>query len=279
MVFQNFALMPHLSVFENIAFPLRIRRVSSSEIKDKVMEALELIRLPGIADRKPKQLSGGQQQRVAIARALVYKPPVILMDEPLGALDRKLRQQMQFEIKRIHDGLGLSMIYVTHDQEEALTMSDRICLMGAGKIQDAGPPRQIYSRPSTEFSADFFGATNIFKGVVSRSSGRCGLQHSEFGFIRSDAISAQDRTEHGWMVRPEQLRFLAEGEVADNAVAGIVADVILLGQVTNYIITTDSNHKFSVARLTGDTFDGPVEGEHVRVGWSAGATMVLRPAE
>ncbi|MFA5490356.1 MAG: ABC transporter ATP-binding protein [Candidimonas sp.] len=278
MVFQNFALMPHLSIFENIAFPLRVRKVANAEVKERVMEALELIRLPGVAARKPKQLSGGQQQRVAIARALVYRPPVILMDEPLGALDRKLRHQMQFEIKRIHDDLGLSMIYVTHDQEEALTMSDRVCLMGAGRIQDIGAPQRIYSSPATEFSADFFGGTNIFRATVSRGPDGTTLHHEVFGPVLGPGAGPQSG-EVGWMVRPEQLRFLPPGEGADNELAGVVRDITLSGQLTHYAVAVSDGLEFTVACLTNHATRGPFEGDQVRIGWSRQATAILKPTE
>jgi putative spermidine/putrescine transport system ATP-binding protein len=277
MVFQNFALMPHLSVFENIAFPLRIRKIAFGEIEDRVTKALELIQLPGLQRRKPRELSGGQQQRVAIARALVYQPPVILMDEPLGALDRKLRQQMQTEIRRIHDQLGLSMIYVTHDQEEALTMSDRICLMGAGRIQDAGPPSRIYSNPHTVFSADFFGATNIFKASLERGSAGGVLVDEAFGPIKSDLIAPEgERPEVGWMVRPERIRFLRPGEDADNVLEGSVGDVILCGQITQFVVDVRAERRMTVACLTNDVSDTISAGSQVRVGWPKDATTLLK---
>ena len=277
MVFQNFALMPHLSVFENIAFPLRIRKVPNSEVKDRVSEALELIKLPGIENRKPKQLSGGQQQRIAIARALVYRPPLILMDEPLGALDRKLRQQMQFEIKRIHDDLGLSMIYVTHDQEEALTMSDRICLMGGGKIRDIGAPGRIYANPSSVFSADFFGATNIFSGSATNRDNSKGVHHETFGLVRTGPTTVPDGQKVGWMVRPERLRFLAAGEVEDNCLEGSISEVILSGQVTQFLVDVGGGHMFNVACLTSDRIGALTVGEQVRIGWPRHATSLLEP--
>jgi len=164
MVFQNYALFPHRTIAENVAFGLRMRRVPKPELATRVREALALVRLTGFEDRRPAQLSGGQQQRVALARAIVINPTVLLCDEPLGALDKKLRQQMQFELKTLHRRLGLTMIYVTHDQEEALTMSDRIAVMRAGKVAQCGGPREIYDRPVDRFVADFIGDTNILDG-------------------------------------------------------------------------------------------------------------------
>ncbi len=276
MVFQNFALMPHLTVFDNLAFPLQIRKVPRAEIRDRVEEVLELVRLPQVQDRKPKQMSGGQQQRIAIARALIYRPPLILMDEPLGALDKKLRQQMQLEIKRIHDGLNLSMIYVTHDQEEALVMSDRICLMGSGRIREAASPARIYSAPRSEFCADFFGATNIFKGNPDRSAAGTGLSHPHFGLIRADNLpEVPAGTELGWMVRPERLRLLSRDETADNMLAGRVSDIILSGPITQLIVDVGDGHQFNIACLTSEEVASLREHEEIRFGWSRHATIVF----
>jgi putative spermidine/putrescine transport system ATP-binding protein len=277
MVFQNFALMPHLSIFDNIAFPLHIRKTPKAEIKERVAEVLDIVRLPDIGQRKPKELSGGQQQRVAIARALIYRPPVILMDEPLGALDKKLRQQMQMEIKRIHEKLAISMIYVTHDQEEALTMSDRICLMGAGRIQEMNEPSAIYTRPETTFSADFFGATNIFTGQVAARRGQAGIEHDGFGWIESDSLNGQPGEQVGWMVRPERVRLLGSGERDDNMLEGTVEDIILSGQITQLVLKVGNTERLHVACLTGGAHVQEV-GQHaqVRVGWSRAATSVLR---
>jgi putative spermidine/putrescine transport system ATP-binding protein len=170
MVFQNYALFPHRTVAENVAFGLRMRNVPKAEIALRVRDALELVRLSGLEERRPSQLSGGQQQRVALARAIVVKPTVLLCDEPLGALDKKLRQAMQFELKALHRRLGLTLLYVTHDQEEALTMSDRIAVMRAGRIAQLGPPEEIYDRPRTRFVADFIGDINILEGMAEGAS-------------------------------------------------------------------------------------------------------------
>jgi len=167
MVFQNYALFPHRSVAENVAFGLRMRKAPREEQVRRVRDALAMVRLQGLEDRRPSQLSGGQQQRVALARAIVIDPTVLLCDEPLGALDKKLRQAMQFELKALHRRLGLTLVYVTHDQEEALTMSDRIAVMRAGRIAQLGAPREIYDRPTSRFVADFIGDTNILEGTAS----------------------------------------------------------------------------------------------------------------
>src|SRR5689334_667238 len=172
MVFQNYALFPHLSVFDNVAFGLEVKRIDRGEIRQRVTEALEMVRLPGLERRKPRELSGGQQQRVALARALVNRPAVLLLDEPLGALDLKLRKEMQLELKRLQREVGITFIYVTHDQEEALTMSDRIAVMHRGEVLQVDQPSLIYECPATRFVADFIGVTNFLEGrLVSQSSG------------------------------------------------------------------------------------------------------------
>ena len=171
LVFQNYALFPHMTVEENIAFPLQMRKLGTAEARRKVAEVLEIVRLPHVAKRFPRELSGGQQQRIALARCMVYRPAIILMDEPLGALDKKLREQMQLEIKRIHRELGATVVYVTHDQEEAMTMSDRICLMNAGRIEQLGTPGDLYFRPRSLFVADFLGESNLLPAEVMNVAG------------------------------------------------------------------------------------------------------------
>jgi putative spermidine/putrescine transport system ATP-binding protein/spermidine/putrescine transport system ATP-binding protein len=170
MVFQNYALFPHMTVAENIAYPLKMRRVSKSQIDQMVAEAMQMVQLEGFGDRAPKQLSGGQQQRVAIARALVFNPPLLLMDEPLGALDKKLREQMQIEIKRIQKQTGITVIYVTHDQEEALVMSDQIIILNKGRLQQIGSPTEIYDKPQNRFVADFIGETNLLDAEIRKEN-------------------------------------------------------------------------------------------------------------
>ena len=172
MVFQNYALFPHLSVFDNIAFGLSVRHLAAAEIKARVTEILGLVRLAGYEERRPRQLSGGQQQRVALARALVTRPRVLLLDEPLGALDKRLRQQMQIELRQIQREVGITTIFVTHDQEEALTLSDRIAIFNEGRVVQIGAPHAVYERPSSAFAASFLGDANFFAGQVSAEAGR-----------------------------------------------------------------------------------------------------------
>src|SRR5438034_6696152 len=174
MVFQSYALFPHMTVFDNVAFPLRARRLAARAVAGRVSEALAVVRLPGLQDRYPRQLSGGQQQRVALARSLVYRPSLLLMDEPLGALDRKLREEMQSELKTIQRELGVTTLYVTHDQQEALALSDRIAVMNAGDLVQVGAPLELYERPATDFVAGFLGDVNLVDGVVVEIAGGSG---------------------------------------------------------------------------------------------------------
>lgn len=202
-VFQNYALFPHMNVYDNVAYGLKIKRVNKAEIKKRVMQMLELVQLKGFEKRKPDQLSGGQRQRVAIARAIINNPKVLLLDEPLGALDLKLRKQMQVELKRLQQKLGITFIYVTHDQEEALNMSDRIAVMNAGYLEQVGTPKEIYERPKTKFVASFIGESNIFEGTVEEAAGgnavisimnnRINIKNSELN--KGDRIFASIRPE------------------------------------------------------------------------------------
>jgi putative spermidine/putrescine transport system ATP-binding protein len=237
MVFQNYALFPHMTVEENVGFPLRMRRIGGTEARRRVLEALEMVRLPNVARRYPRELSGGQQQRIALARCMVYRPSIILMDEPLGALDKKLREQMQLEIKRIHRELGATIVYVTHDQEEAMTMSDRICLMNAGRIEQIGAPSDLYFRPHSLFVADFLGESNLLPGEVRAMEGeRVEVVLGGRGAIveamgNGTAFMAGQRVKV--MVRPQNL---AIGDARESAGANVltarVSDVIVSGSLT-----------------------------------------------
>ena len=236
MVFQNYALFPHMTIAENIAFPLKMRKVGGAEARRRALEALELVRLPHVAQRFPKELSGGQQLRIALARCLVYKPSIVLMDVPLGALDKKLRDQMQLEIKRIHRELGTTIVYVTHDQEEAMTMSDRICLMNAGRIEQLGTPADLYFRPRTVFVADFLGESNLFAGVVEQGGHDVTVALAAGGG-RIEA-SAQSPLATGSrvrvMVRPQNIG-LGPREGA-NQVEGRVLDTMITGSLTKLYV-------------------------------------------
>jgi putative spermidine/putrescine transport system ATP-binding protein len=240
MVFQNYALMPHMTVFENVAFPLRIRSLPRREIDQHVMAALDLVRLAEFANRKPRQLSGGQQQRVSIARCLVYRPKVILMDEPLGALDKKLREQLQLEIKKIHEDLGITIIYVTHDQSEALIMSDRVCVMNRSRIVQVGTPKELYFQPRTEFVADFLGDSNLFAASVeSIEDGIAVVRMPDGTAVRS--LVGERRPNEATvkiMIRPEAVQIAAARNATRNSLPGVVRNRIFTGQATRYVVAT-----------------------------------------
>jgi len=242
MVFQSYAVFPHLTVYENVAFPLQIRKAPRLEIVHRVAEALELVRLTGYERRLPRQLSGGEQQRVALARALVFRPRVLLMDEPLGALDKKLRAHMQLELKHIQQRLHVTVIYVTHDQEEALTMSDRVAVMQGGRIEQVGTPAELYDRPASRFVADFLGESNFLDAVVvaAEHDGRWRCRAAgglEFSGMAAAALSAGQPVTAA--VRPEKLvpadepGAAALGASANNC-KGMVEEAIYVGDVTRY---------------------------------------------
>jgi spermidine/putrescine transport system ATP-binding protein len=230
-VFQHYALFPHMSVRDNIAYGLRMRGVPRAEREERVTRALAMVKLDQLGARAPRQLSGGQQQRVALARALVNRPRVLLLDEPLGALDLKLRKEMQLELKHLQTHLGITFVYVTHDQEEALTMSDRIVLMRQGRIAQVGNPRDLYDRPASRFVADFIGETNLLPGVVTEcANGRCVLKVGEAS-LRALAERAVPAGGEAWLtVRPEAID-LADGAVpaGHNVVTGTVRDAVYAG--------------------------------------------------
>ena len=242
-VFQNYALFPHMTVAQNIGYGLEMAGVSKKERETRVGEALELVRLPHIEHRKPTALSGGQQQRVALARALINRPQVLLLDEPLGALDLKLRKAMQIELKELNREVGITFIYVTHDQEEALTMSDRIAVMNAGRILQLGPPDEIYDRPNNRFVADFIGQTNLIDGVVAGTEGGYVIVAANGGATvrveppasppaRGDAVAVSVRPEK--MAFPED--FDPEHVIGWNRLSGSVRDIIYLGTHTQFLI-------------------------------------------
>ncbi len=243
MVFQSYALFPHMNVFENIAFGLRRRNVAKDEINRRVTEMLEIVNLGERGHRRPRELSGGQQQRVALARALVNHPRALLLDEPLGALDLKLRQAMQVELKRIQREVGITFVYVTHDQNEALTMSDRIAVMNDGIIEQLGSPREIYERPATRFVAGFIGTSNLLTGTAAEvSDGEAALVVSEGERIavpvRDRRVSAGESLE--LTVRPEKIELSSERPAAGCALRGTVTEVVYLGTSTNFSVSTST---------------------------------------
>ncbi|TGQ64072.1 ABC transporter ATP-binding protein [Mesorhizobium sp. M00.F.Ca.ET.186.01.1.1] len=229
MVFQNYALFPHMSVEENVAFPLSVRQVAKAEIAGRVARALDMVRLKQFGDRKPAQLSGGQQQRVALARALVFEPSLVLMDEPLGALDKKLREHMQLEIKQIHTMLGVTIVYVTHDQSEALTMSDRVAVFNNGGIAQLGSPDDLYNTPRNSFVASFIGENNTLEGTVEAISGKeCRVRLDGGGELTALAIGVAKGNTCHVAIRPERLR-LGSAAQNDNALPASVDGRIYLG--------------------------------------------------
>jgi putative spermidine/putrescine transport system ATP-binding protein len=243
MVFQSYALFPHMTVGENIGYPLRLRKCAKAEIRERVAGALELVRLPGVADRRVSQLSGGQRQRVALARAIVFEPAILLMDEPLSALDKQLREQMQREIRQLHDRLGVTTVYVTHDQREALTMSDRVAVMNRGRIEQIAGARSIYQRPATRFVADFIGESHFLP--VRREGGR----HLVSG--RPLALPAgQDAPggDEAWlMLRPENLMLAdAAPDPACNLLSGVVADTVFQGESSRLFVRLDDGLEVSL---------------------------------
>jgi spermidine/putrescine transport system ATP-binding protein len=289
-VFQNYALFPHLSVFENVAFGLRRKRTADSELRKRVKEMLDLVELPGYERRKPAQLSGGQQQRVALARALINHPRVLLLDEPLGALDLKLRKQMQIELKRIQTEVGITFIYVTHDQEEAMTMSDRIAVMRSGRIEQLGPPEELYERPTTGFVAGFLGVSNLLDGeVVDRAGALTGIKLGDGTVLRAPSGLLNGSRQVRVGVRPEKLRVLPIGEAdaghgADglNHLRGTVLDASYIGVSTQYLIETGDGHRLTVYAQnleTSGAAEALADGQRVQLTWKPQHTFVIEGSE
>ena len=275
MVFQSYALFPHMTVYENIAFPLRVRRLPEPEIRRKVAEALDLVRLPGVAERRPKQLSGGQQQRIAIARCLVYGPALVLMDEPLGALDKKLREQLQLEIKRLHSTLGTTILYVTHDQEEALVMSDRICLMREGRIEQLGSASELYFRPRTVYAADFLGESNLLDAMLTETPD--GIRLAAAGGIEM-RLAPDQKARPGkvkLLIRPEKLEVMEPGVSAPNMIDGVLEDVVFIGGVTNFRVRVTDDVLITAKRLTSEARLDFTAGRRIRLGWSSTDAVIL----
>jgi putative spermidine/putrescine transport system ATP-binding protein len=248
MVFQAYALFPHMTVGENVAFPLSVRRTPRAEIAGRVKRALTMVRLEKFADRRPAQLSGGQQQRVALARALVFEPSLVLMDEPLGALDKKLREQLQIEIKLLHERLGLTVVYVTHDQSEALTMSDRIAIFHDGELVQQGTPDVLYSQPRDAFVAGFIGENNILSGrVAAITNGHVRVTVTGGPDIMATAVGPLDRGADVLVaVRPEAVRVSADLPVGDNACSAVVTSQIYLGDHQRLLTEIGNGHRVTV---------------------------------
>lgn len=281
MVFQNYALFPHMTVNENIAFPLKMRKTPANEINYRVKSALELVQLPGFEKRYPNQLSGGQQQRIALARALVFRPPILLMDEPLGALDKKLRDHMRLEIKHLQESLNITVVYVTHDQEEALTMSNRIAIMNEGRIIQCDTPIGLYEAPADLFVADFIGESNFLEGRITDLDGERAVVNTRHGL----EIKAKPRPgleagmEASVAIRPEKIQLLdSKAEIpADivNRFEGEVKEVVYVGEASVYQIGLAPGLNVGVKVQSGPSAPRRKPGDKVVVGWRARHGLAL----
>ncbi|GHD53220.1 ABC transporter ATP-binding protein [Streptomyces galbus] len=282
MVFQSYALFPHLSVADNVAFGLCRKRVPREEIRERVATMLATVELADKADRRPRELSGGQQQRVALARALVNRPRALLLDEPLGALDLKLRQSMQLELKRIQREVGITFIYVTHDQAEALTMSDRIAVMNNGLVEQVAPPREVYERPATAFVAGFIGTSNLIGGRLSRVEGETGVLDLGEGQQVTVALGGSARGAGAAVeltVRPEKVTLCAGPPGTASRIRGTVREVVYLGTSTSYTVDTAVGAEMTVFQPNDGTATvHPARGESVWLSWSTDHSYLLSAA-
>ena len=275
MVFQNYALFPHMSVADNVAFPLAVRHLPRDEIRARVEEALGLVALAGLGQRQPRELSGGQQQRVALARAIVFKPRLLLLDEPLGALDRKLRDAMQLEIKRLQRQLRITTLFITHDQEEALALGDRVAVLHQGRLEQVGTPAEIYARPANRFIADFVGESNLLAGtIVALDGGEAVLECGALRLVAAAADGVRAGAPAILMIRPEVPQLVAGGKRPRNVVAATVAERIGVGGVDRYRLAaggielrlTIPAHPARRALAPGDT---------IEIGWEPGDGHLL----
>jgi putative spermidine/putrescine transport system ATP-binding protein len=280
LVFQNYALFPHLTIEENVAFPLSVRKVNRAEAQERVRSALRMIKMETLAHRRPGQLSGGQQQRVALARALVFNPQLVLMDEPLGALDKRLREQMQLEIKQLHEIMGITVVYVTHDQSEALTMSDRIAVFNDGTVQQIDRPNALYDHPVNSFVANFVGENNVLPGTVETiEEGYCRVSLAAGGFVVARAINvAGEGAATLLSVRPERTSILADGEACEgpNRLAATVQNAIYLGDHALAVLQVAGNEKFMV-KLQASAYRGLSHGQSVSITFRPEDCLALDP--
>jgi spermidine/putrescine transport system ATP-binding protein len=274
-VFQSYALFPHLSVFDNVAFGLKRQKRQKQEIRQRVGEALELVQLQGLEKRKPAQMSGGQQQRVALARALVLKPAVLLLDEPLGALDAKLRKALQIELKALQQQVGITFVYVTHDQEEALTMSDRIAVMSDGRVEQVGPPQEVYEEPTTTFVADFLGVSNLMTAMAhGDSNGRCRVTVGDFELYAAQG-QVDTTGETKIVIRPERVHLEPHDAAGENRVPAMVERVVYLGNANQIIVGLANGDKVqALVQNTGQELSYK-QGDPVRVYMPPDALRVL----
>lgn len=277
VVFQRLELFPHMTVADNIAFPLRMRGLKAVEIAQRVQGALDLVRLPSFGQRLPSQLSGGQQQRVALARAIVFSPPLLLLDEPFGALDRKLREEMQLELKSLHQRLGITIIHITHDQAEAMAISDRIAVMHEGRLEQIGTPHDIYFKPQSRFVADFVGESLFLPGKIIRSEGtECEVETEgglrTFGRALAPMAAGAPVTV---MLRPEVVRLLRNGQTARNSFVGRVTNHTFIGDRTKYYLTLPGGNEIGI--MVNNRASTPLipAGTDIAVGWDAEDALLL----
>jgi putative spermidine/putrescine transport system ATP-binding protein len=277
MVFQNYALFPHMTVSENLSFPLEVRKINKSEIKEKIEKALSMVELQDFGNRMPMQLSGGQQQRVALARALVFEPRLVLMDEPLGALDKKLREQMQYEIKHIHANIGITVVYVTHDQGEALTMSNRIAVFNDGKIQQISTPDILYEKPENAFVAQFIGENNQLKGKVKSINGNmCVIRTDKGEEIKSLKINVGAVGDGSTVsLRPERVEINSSDTNFENSFNGTVKELIYLGDHIRTRVEVCGNDQFIVKVPNSYKGANLKEGTPVKLSWKANDSRAL----
>jgi spermidine/putrescine transport system ATP-binding protein len=279
MVFQRPTLFPHLDVFENVAFGLRIARLPKAEIERRVREALEVVRLSGFERRRSNELSGGQMQRIALARAIVNRPALLLLDEPLSALDLKIRLEMQVELRRVHRELEATFIYVTHDQGEALALSDRIAVFESGHIDQIATPAELYRRPATPFAARFVGDANVLAcEVIEDADGRCRARLGDAGVI-VNAPPGGHRGASWLVVRPESIRFAELASATDRELAGVVRDVAFRGTVYSYRVEVRGLSDVVKAEIPADAFDGAGVGSEVALRWERDAAVLLPRTE
>ncbi|MDH3631715.1 MAG: ABC transporter ATP-binding protein [Gammaproteobacteria bacterium] len=286
MVFQNYAIFPHLNVFQNIAFGLRKDRLPADELEKRVSDVLSLIKMEGFGERKPDELSGGQRQRVALARALIKKPKVLLLDEPLGALDKNLREQMQLELRQLQKIVGVTFVFVTHDQEEALTMSDRIAVMSAGKVLEVGSPEDLYEHPQTRFVADFLGTMNVFDGHIHARDGDSYIVDTrELGRI-SARIESQDFSKGEKMsvaLRPENLQIVNSQSmtVMDGSISGVMSNTAYFGNSAQIYVELEGSDQplvVSIQNLEGAASKAAHGNREVTIGWSKSSVLLLKDA-
>ncbi|WP_299951483.1 ABC transporter ATP-binding protein [uncultured Ruegeria sp.] len=277
MVFQNYALFPHMTIFENLAFPLSVRKFGKSDISEKVRRALDLVELSAFGERRPAQLSGGQQQRVALARALVFEPELVLMDEPLGALDKQLREQMQYEIKHIHERLGVTIVYVTHDQSEALTMSDRIAVFNNGIVQQLSAPNELYERPQTSFVAQFIGENNKLTGILQTvQNNQCVVTLADGTTLRALPVNVGETGAATLLsVRPERVVVNPPKDPGFNAVTARVEELIYLGDHLRLRLSTCGTDQFVLKIPNAEQHPTFQTGTTIEIGWRVGDCHAL----